>query len=240
MDLGNIQCAPHLLGRADNFLPLMFCAVVDHVGYLGPEKCDDVKTPCEYNPTPSFDNLKNVYHNTTAFTNVTYDTFVIPKDRQGRTICPKMFPKLSSFRWKADRARDLMCPLSGSASNFTCPANLDELMTAIEEEQHKTIHWTIGIVEFLVLAAALFAIYELCMWVQRKANLRLKHKDTPAWMTIVVPSVGRDGGDSDSQSDESTGLLSMQNWTFGDTNTSKAPYQSVASVASDLTNLGEA
>ena len=91
------------------------------IGYFSPENCDDIHILCEYNPTPSFYNLKEAYEQIQT-ENITFDSFEPPENRTGRTKCPDGFPSLSQFAWPSDSTRSIRCPRR-STTTFTCPVS---------------------------------------------------------------------------------------------------------------------
>lgn len=97
-------------------------------GYFEPKYCDDVDIPCEYHPLPSFHFLKDAYNYSSGdLPLTTVDSFSIPRDRTGRTECPKSFGPLSSFTWKSDSVPFSRCPKD---AHFVCPAHFVEPATS--------------------------------------------------------------------------------------------------------------
>lgn len=72
------------------------------LGYLSPEDCDDVTTPCKFVRMPNFDSLAKAYKATDTSGDVKYDTFKPAADRTGALTCPANFPKISSLTWAGD------------------------------------------------------------------------------------------------------------------------------------------
>jgi hypothetical protein len=120
------------------------------IGYFSPENCNDIDIPCEYNPTPSFYNLKDAYEQIQA-ENITFDSFDPPLNRTGRTQCPKEFPPLSQFVWPSDTARSIRCPRRETAS-FTCPASKKPFITG--DSEMSLLYIAIGICTLFLLYLA--------------------------------------------------------------------------------------
>lgn len=97
------------------------------VGFFEPEECDDVDIPCIFQPFPNYYYLQAVLYRTNGTGLTTMINFQVPPNRRQRSQCPKQFKPLSSYSWKADDRSDIPCPKAGQDSNFTCPANLDDL-----------------------------------------------------------------------------------------------------------------
>jgi 1,3-beta-glucanosyltransferase GAS5 len=69
------------------------------VGYMSPEFCDEVETPCTYTPFPQFDTLAGKYEAVDSsllpnFADYVPEVTTLPE-------CPAQFPPLSSFVWQA-------------------------------------------------------------------------------------------------------------------------------------------
>lgn len=210
------------------------------VGHFSPENCDDVKVPCRYNPDPAFLNLQSVYQRVanrsanrsttkSLSTTTTINNFEIPKDREGRTACPAQFAAIQSFRWTADRTRDIKCPSKGPDSSFQCPANLDDLRHAPSTSSGGPSRWIgcLMIVVFLAIASIMFAVVMriVAKW---KQNRDIRILEEIRRITVVVSNASR--GDGDSDSEESAGLLSMKGWNHFQ---SRTQYQSIGSDLSD-------
>eukprot|EP00429_Kryptoperidinium_foliaceum_P025754 CAMPEP_0176148328 /NCGR_PEP_ID=MMETSP0120_2-20121206/75635_1 /TAXON_ID=160619 /ORGANISM="Kryptoperidinium foliaceum, Strain CCMP 1326" /LENGTH=78 /DNA_ID=CAMNT_0017485003 /DNA_START=36 /DNA_END=268 /DNA_ORIENTATION=- len=54
------------------------------IGYFSPQECDDVNTPCEYNPMPSYYFLQNAF-NVSVSNVTTLDDFQVSPWREGRS-----------------------------------------------------------------------------------------------------------------------------------------------------------
>ena len=93
-------------------------------GYFSPEMCDDIETPCEYNPLPSFDFLKTAFTESNISNATLMEEFEPSQRRQGRSVCPEQFPKLNSIEWEADKHPFAQCP-ARKESTFTCKAHSD-------------------------------------------------------------------------------------------------------------------
>jgi len=91
------------------------------IGHFSPELCDDVTVMCKFNPAPSFSNLKRAYSIAHAL-NVTMEEFEPELHRTGRSECPKDFPPLNSFHWKADWKPSIRCHPRSESAPFMCPS----------------------------------------------------------------------------------------------------------------------
>ncbi|CAB9522078.1 3-beta-glucanosyltransferase [Seminavis robusta] len=167
------------------------------IGYLSPEDCDDVDIPCQYNPEPSFGYLQAAYRNSTVLDPTNIRNFSIPETRQGRTTCPSQFPAISSFKWRADRVRNLKCPASGSSSSFQCPANLNDLR--VHQTDRGQNGWVVFLESILFLTVS-FVVYSWLMsFVDKMSEYQEeRERDEPRWIKVVMPSVSTKDTDGDS------------------------------------------
>jgi len=92
------------------------------IGFFEPENCNDINIPCKYHPLPSFGFLKEAYNHSNEIPFTTVDSFSIPRERIGRSQCPKSFKPLSSFKWEADSAPFSSCPTEQD-TDFVCQAH---------------------------------------------------------------------------------------------------------------------
>lgn len=207
------------------------------IGFFSPENCDDTSIFCEYNPEPSFDNLKIAYEQAATSSSsrgLKLNNFTVAERRQGRTKCPSNFTALNAFKWKTDRMRDIRCPSKGPDSTFVCPANLSDLRVDMPTPMQSIWLTLLESILFLTVVTIIYCI--LMNQVDTMSDNVAKYlKDEPTWMTIAIPSVARVPGSDDSRSrygsdgsgsDESAGLLSMKQWDY---------YHS-ASIDSDLSD----
>lgn len=73
------------------------------LGYLQPEDCDDLSTPCDYVPFPSFNKLSDAFQASRIVNQTRLDKYEPTHARIGRSKCPSHFPRTSSFEWEADK-----------------------------------------------------------------------------------------------------------------------------------------
>lgn len=196
------------------------------VGYFTPEDCDDVVTPCDFKRLPNYYNLQQAYNQSNPSVLVSMDSFEISKDRLSRTQCPKQFKPLSHFDWKADRARGLSCPTAREDVNFTCPANLEELRGRYNShgkyDYEERFHFPEGTLFFGGIS--LLAICLACIISEKE--IEAEANDT-GWGMVAFPKMlYRHQNPGSYGSNESTGLLSMQDLTNGAT-ASHATYHAV-------------
>jgi hypothetical protein len=199
------------------------------VGYFEPEDCDEDYIYCTYKPLPAFEHLQTAYkQNLTSSNSTNRNSFDIPESRQGRAVCPEQFKPLSYYSWKSDKIQNLACPVRDEDSKLSCPADLDELRGRYGQRSkyHHTSHFPYGgsIMLASISIVALGVAY--CMMQQR----------VESEMSIVRMSISRGfytlkpDNDGDT-SDESTGLLSMQDLA-GAEGCSKTPYSAIESESS--------
>jgi hypothetical protein len=191
-------------------------------GYFSPKACNDVTIPCQYNPRPEFYMLKKAYDitqkivtNSSSQMSTTMEKFEIPLNRQGRSRCPEQFPPLDKFSWKVDHTKSLSCP-SKQETTFMCPANLDDLIKKTDEhgkaDTTAPSRSSAGGMDPAAATGIFFVVVLVVLILIRVVRRRSKSRaalDEP-WTSLVIPmSLGR--SDSNDESDESTGLMSMQN-----------------------------
>jgi 1,3-beta-glucanosyltransferase GAS5 len=97
------------------------------IGYFTPEDCDEITTPCVYEPFPQFTTLATKYDavdtsdepNLKSYNpaNLTFPT------------CPSLFPPLSNFTWPSASVADLSCPgiVYVECTNANVPAECSNL-----------------------------------------------------------------------------------------------------------------
>lgn len=193
------------------------------IGYFEPEDCDEVLVPCIFKPLPSYHNLQAIYNQTNSTVVTTMNSFEVPENRANRSQCPRQFKILSHFRWKADGRKDISCPLVGSDSNFTCPTNLDELRGRFGYRKYHYVRFNFleGSLAFGIVS--IIALCALQSMKEKKVESDMSDLNLPRSLYCPVQLQGDD-------SDESTGLLAMQDLTDAG---SKTAYQAIDSGASD-------
>ena len=199
------------------------------VGWFSPELCDDIDTPCEYNPFPSFYNLKKAYEEASVNLNVTSkNVFQVSDLRSGRSQCPERFPRLDSFTWVADKTKSLSCPKPESPMCNIKPGSAN----ATTATATSPILFASKIALFLFVSGMGIIVFVLLTYLVILQRRRNRFGRVPSLLSFPPQ---RTDSESDVQSHESGGLLSMKKYgddVEGGSVAGSSDYQAISSDSS--------
>jgi len=202
------------------------------VGWFSPELCDDIDTPCDYNPFPSFYNLKKAYQEASVNLNLTSkNVFQVPDIRSGRSQCPERFPRLDSFTWVADKTKIPSCPkpeypMCNRLSNNPVSAN------ATTTTATSPILFASNMALLLLVSGMGMIFVAQLMYLIILQRRRDRFGRIPSLLSFPPQ---RTDSESDVQSHESGGLLSMKKYgdeVEGGSVAGSSDYQAISSDSS--------